>query len=241
MIALIENQTITGIWSNLDCVPRDVDKAKLCDTGDADVTPGERVSLYTQSWQRKTPAQLAAEGLDENGEKLPTAAEINAQAHKEVKIAKQRRKIELLQKLVALNSNYDANWQLKDAGQWAALGFDENGEKLPTAVEIKAKADKEAKIAKQKRKVELLQKLVALNEGYEANNLVPIADQVAASKRDIAKTIRQQRIELEKAKIGVLAKLRKADAKAVAKAQNNAKKYKTLLQSAEKELKKLES
>ena len=136
---------------------------------------------------------------------------------------------------------YDANWQLKDAGQWAALGFDENGKKLPTAAEIKAKADKEAKIAKQKRKVELLQKLVELNDNYEANALVPIAGQVAASKRDIAKTIRQQRIEIEKAKADILVKLRGADAKAVAKAKTNATKYKALLQSAEKELKKLES
>ena len=180
MIALIENQTITGIWSSLDCVPSDVDAAKLQDTGDADVVPGERVSLYTQSWQRKTPAQLAAEGLDENGAKLPTAAE------------------------------------------------------------IKAKADKEAKIAKQRRKVELLRKLVALNSNYEANTLTPIADQVAASKRDIAKTIRQQRIELEKAKADILGKLYKADAKAVAKAKTNATKYKALLQSAETELQKLE-
>ena len=241
MIVLIENQTIAGTWSHAECVPPSVDAAKLRDTGDAHVVPGERVSLYDANWQRKTPAQLAAEGLDENGEKLPTAAEINAQAHKEVKIAKQRRKIELLQKLVALNSNYDANWQLKDAGQWAALGFDENGEKLPTAAEIKAKADKETKIKKQRRKVELLQKLVALNSNYEANNLMPIAEQVANTKRDIAKTIRQQRIELEKAKANILAKLRLADANAVAKAKTNATKYKALLQSAEKELKKLES
>ena len=138
---------------------------------------------------------------------------------------------------------YDANWQLlpNDSGQWAALGFDENGEKLPTAAETQAKADKEAKIAKQKRKVELLQKLVALNSNYEANTLVPIAGQVANTKRDIAKTIRQQRIELAKAKADILAKLQKADAKAVAKAKTNATKYKALLQSAEKELQKLES
>ena len=181
MIALIKNQTIAGTWSHAECVPPSVDAAKLQDTGDADVVPGERVSLYTQNWQRKTPAQLAAEGLDENGEKLPTAAE------------------------------------------------------------IQAKAGKEAKIAKQKRKVELLQKLVALNSNYEANNLVPIAGQVANTKRDIAKTIRQQRIELEKAKADILAKLRLADANAVAKAKTNATKYKALLQSAEQELQKLES
>ena len=136
---------------------------------------------------------------------------------------------------------YDANWQLKDAGQWAALGFDENGEKLPTAAELQAKADKEAKIAKQKRKVELLQKLVALNSNYEANNLVPIAGQVANTKRDIAKTIRQQRIELAKAKADILAKLRTANAKYIQLAAANATKYKALLQSAEKELAKLES
>ena len=181
MFALIENQTITGFWSSLDCVPRDVDASKLRDTGDAYVVPGERMSLYDANWQRKTPAQLAAEGLGENGEKLPTAAE------------------------------------------------------------IQAKAGKEAKIAKQRRKVELLQKLVALNEGYEANTLNPIAEQVAASKRDITKTIRQQRIELVKAKADILAKLHKADAKAVAKAKTNATKYKALLQSAKKELAKLES
>ena len=180
MIALIENQTIIGTWSCAECVPPSVDASKLQDTGDADVVPGERVALYDGGRQRKTPAQLAAEGLDENGEKLPTAAE------------------------------------------------------------IKAKAEKEAKIAKQRRKVELLQKLVALNSNYEANTLKPIADQVANTKRDIAKTIRQQRIELEKAKADILAKLHKADAKAVAKAKTNATKYKTLLQNAEKELKKLE-
>ena len=135
---------------------------------------------------------------------------------------------------------YDANWQLKDAGQWAALGFDENGEKLPTPAELQAKAGKEAKIAKQRRKVELLQKLVALNSNYEANTLTPIADQVANSKRDIAKTIRQQRIDIEKTKADILAKLRKVDANAVAKAKTNATKYKALLQSAEKELQKLE-
>ena len=138
---------------------------------------------------------------------------------------------------------YDANWQLlpNDSRQWETLGCDENGEKLPTPAEVQAKADKEAKITKQKRKVELLQKLVALNEGYEANNLVPIAGQVANTKRDIAKTIRQQRIELEKAKADILAKLRQADSNAVAKAKTNATKYKALLQSAEKELAKLES
>ena len=136
---------------------------------------------------------------------------------------------------------YDANWQRKTPAQLAAEGLDENGAKLPTAAEIQAKADKETKVAKQKRKVELLQKLVALNDNYEANALVPIAGQVAASKRDIAKTIRQQRIELEKAKADILVKLRGADAKAVAKAKTNATKYKALLQSAEKELAKLES
>ena len=68
----------------------------------------------------------------------------------------------------------------------------------------------------------------------------PIADQVANTKRDITKTIRQQRIELAKAKADILAKLQKADAGAVAKAKTNATKYKALLQSAEKELAKLE-
>ena len=140
-------------------------------------------------------------------------------------------------------SLYDANWQLlpNDSGQWAALGFDENGEKLPTPAEIKAKVDKEAKIVKQRRKVELLQKLVALNSNYEADTLKPIADQVANTKRNITKTVRQQRIEIEKAKADILAKLQRADAKAVAKAKANATKYKTLLQNAEKELAKLES
>ena len=136
---------------------------------------------------------------------------------------------------------YDANWQRKTPAQLAAEGLGENGEKLPTAAELQAKANKDAKIAGQRRKVELLQKLVALNEGYEANTLNPIADQVAASKRDIAKTIRQQRIELAKAKADILAKLQKADANAVAKAKTNATKYKALLQSAKKELQKLES
>ena len=136
---------------------------------------------------------------------------------------------------------YDANWQRKTPAQLAAEGLGENGEKLLTAAELQAKADKEAKIAGQKREVELLQKLVALNSNYEANTLEPIADQVANTKRDIAKTIRQQRIELAKAKADILAKLRKADAGAVAKAKTNATKYKALLQSAKQELAKLES
>ena len=137
-------------------------------------------------------------------------------------------------------SLYDANWQRKTPAQLATEGLGENGEKLPTAAEIQAKADKKAKIAKQKRKVELLQKLVELNSNYEANTLHPIAGQVANTKRDIAKTVRQQRIELAKAKADILAKLQKADAQAIAKAKANATKYKALLQSAEKELQKLE-
>ena len=181
MITLIENQTIAGTWSCSECVPPSVDAAKLCDTGDADVVPGERVSLYTQSWQRKTPAQLAAESLDENGEKLPTAAE------------------------------------------------------------LKAKADKEAKIAALKARIEKLKNWAAYHQDFEERELVPIAEKLATSAYKADQSLLKQREAFAAAKAAALAKLRTANAKSVQLAAANATKYKALLQSAEKELQKLES
>ena len=181
MIALIENQTITGTWSHAECVPPSVDAAKLRDTGDADVVPGERVSLYTQNWQRKTPAQLAAEGLDENGEKLPTP------------------------------------------------------------VEIKAKAEKAAKVAALKTRIEKLKNWVSYNQNYEVRELAPIAEKLAASAYKADQSLLKQRKAFAAAKNAALAKLRTANAKYIQLAAANATKYKALLQSAEQELQKLES
>ena len=180
MIALIENQAITGTWSQAECVPPSVDAAKLHDTGDADVVPGERVSLYDAGWQRKTPAQLAAEGLDENGEKLPTAAE------------------------------------------------------------IKAKANKEAKIAALQTRIEKLKNWIAYNQDDEERELVPIAEKLAASAYKADQSLPRQRKAFAVAKAEALKKLRTANTKGIQLATASAAKYKTELQAKEKELKKLE-
>ena len=59
---------------------------------------GWLLSCYTADWRLKSLRQLAAEGLDENGETPPTAAEIQAKADHKAKIAKLKAEIERLER-----------------------------------------------------------------------------------------------------------------------------------------------
>ena len=64
---------------------------------------GWLLSCYTADWRLKSTRQLAAEGLDENGETPPTAAEIQAKADHKANIDKLKAEIVRLERWVAFD------------------------------------------------------------------------------------------------------------------------------------------
>ena len=133
---------------------------------------------------------------------------------------------------------YTADWRRKSARQLTAEKLDECGTPLPTAAQIAAKAEREAKITKLKTKIKKLKRWIAFD--FERQQLVPVAEKLADNVWNKTDLLAKQRKAHRAAKDSALKNLKTAHAKLIQKSAENRTKYTARLAQAVAELAKLE-
>ena len=114
MFIIVKNGKIIGSANSLHDAQHGNPHQSGHDTGDTVVQNGERIALYHhyEDWKRKTLEELAAEGLDENGKKIPTKTETLEKEKKRVKIARLKTRIENLKTEIQKAENWEQEYLL---------------------------------------------------------------------------------------------------------------------------------
>ncbi|MEM9424513.1 MAG: hypothetical protein AAF975_06990 [Spirochaetota bacterium] len=135
---------------------------------------------------------------------------------------------------------YNSDWSLKDEDELRRLGYDEEGNKLPTKEELAAQAKLQKKREALEAKRDKFAQWHDANENYEQYQLGAVAHTVAQPAVNLSDPLPVQRKKYKKAYDAAMKQLKAANKKDIAKAAKLAEKYKAKLEGVQKELEALD-